>query len=150
MGWTGEGIRALKEKRKTQLEAKAKEAQTRQALQPPALASRGLPLTEEPRHRIYEEEQAKREQPQGTPSDPPEDAPHQPIRLWHAVGISVAVLVVLVMMMDYMADRLSARRAEQAKFAVQKAEQQAAERKEAAAQRVKEEAEFGRVLTDGQ
>ena len=128
MGWTGEGIRALKEMRKVQIEEKAKK----------------------PRHHICEDEQDQREQLQGTPADPPEDALHQPMRLWHAVGISVAVIGLLVVMMDQMADHRNARRAEQAKLAVQRAEQQAAEHKEAAAQQVQEEAEFGSVLTAGQ
>jgi hypothetical protein len=150
MGGTEEGSRALNENRKAQLKAKVSEPRARQEPQPPVLESGGLTLTEEQRHRIDKEERTQREQPQGTPPDSPEDALDQPIRLWHAVGISVVVIVLLIGMMAHLADRRNARRAEQARLAVQKAEQKAAEHKEAAVQRGKEEAEFGSVLTAGQ
>ena len=59
-----------------------------------------------------------------SPVDPREAAPYQPVRLWHAVGITVAVVVLLVVMMDRMAARREGRRAHRVHLAVQKAERQ--------------------------
>jgi hypothetical protein len=69
MGWTGEEIRALNEKRKAKLEAQAKEQQARQEPPPSALETGGVVLTEDDRHRIYEEEKAKRLSEVNTASD---------------------------------------------------------------------------------
>ena len=59
-----------------------------------------------------------------SPLDPGEVAPYQPVRLWRAVGITVAVVVVLVVMMARMAASRETRRAHRAHLAVQKADRQ--------------------------
>ena len=76
-------------------------------------------------------------------ADPPEAALYQPIRIWRAVGIAVAVAVVLLMVMDQLANRQDARRAQQAQFTARQADRETAQRIETELQRLQEEAREG-------
>jgi hypothetical protein len=63
-------------------------------------------------------------------ADPPEAAPYQPLQVWRAVGIAVVLAVVLLVVMDQIANRQEARRAQQAHFTALQADQEAAQRLE--------------------
>jgi hypothetical protein len=76
-------------------------------------------------------------------TDPPEVAPYQPIHIWRAVGITVAVAGVLLVVMGQIANRQEARRGHQAQLTALQADREAARRIETELQRLQEEARAG-------
>lgn len=123
MGWTGEEILALNEKRTAKLEARAREREARHQEPAPTAPDLGaVPLTAADRQRIDEDEKATREPTEGATANPPVTRPRTAMQsLGLFVGIPLAVSIVLAIGMGYVDDYSSTQRAQRAQRVAQAA-----------------------------